>query len=349
MSIRSIYLIVSPAIFFLVFLLLVLMSLEWWVSGIIFSPDRHGLFGYQQQRLANPQQFGFNIRHHDCLDGKAPCLLIEPNSELKPDNRAKILRQQLSQRGYQLNPYGQVHGMVVLLHGRNARKEDLFPIAERFIAAGYRCLLLDLPAHGESPLQSVAFGADSFERTMPRLAVEDIKRHFNLPDQPVALWGLSMGGAFAVSAASESPDYWQSLTVVSSFDRLDTLIQEFVVYYARSFLQYQGWSDSVSDVQLHEWAGAFSFFVDLSRSLRGQVPMRSMQPQQWAKSITIPTLVVHGDQDTLIADDRGKRLYQAFSSTKKQWITVPGGGHSSVLSTPMQLYAAMSDWMLQHH
>ena len=158
-----------------------------------------------------------------------PCLLIEPNPATGPAKRARTLQQQLHQK-QTLPPYGQASRMIVLLHGRNGRKEDLIPVAERFVAAGYRCVLPDLPAHGDSPLNTMSFGSSHFESQLPRLIVNDIRQHFNLPNQPTSLWGLSMGGAFALSAAKESPHYWQSLIIVSSFDRLDTLLHD-IAYY----------------------------------------------------------------------------------------------------------------------
>ena len=70
-----------------------------------------------------------------------------------PTPRQRQLRAQLRTRGLALPVYGNVHGTLILLHARKGRKEDLLPVAERFAAAGFRCLIPDLPAHGESRVE----------------------------------------------------------------------------------------------------------------------------------------------------------------------------------------------------
>ena len=145
------------------------------------------------KQINNPEDFGLSISSYDCLEGQVPCLLVEPDGIAGAGKRGKLLRQQLAAKRVELTAYGQVRGIVVLLHGRNGRKEDLLPVAERFVAAGFRCVLLDLPAHGDSPIESMSFGSSEFERQIPRRVLTEVKSQFGLPDEPAVLWGLSMG------------------------------------------------------------------------------------------------------------------------------------------------------------
>lgn len=300
-----------------------------WLNREIFSPPRRALQTYHLERLQNPAAYGLQIRTYGCLENKVPCLLVEPDAQAGPGQRGTILRRQLTNLGVMPPAYGKVRGTIVLLHGRNERKEDMLPVAERFAAAGFRCLIPDLPGHGDSPLPAMAFGSSAFERGLPRRILEDARDHFHLPPEPAVLWGMSMGGAFAVSAASESPDDWAALMIVSSFADLDEVME----------LQVPPrWRNA---------SAALLPFMDVAQWLHGAPGVDAMQPGQWAQHATMPALVVHGDRDRFIPLDQGQLLYTSLASQDKRWITVPGGGHNNVLATSMPLYAEMSAWLLQ--
>ncbi len=300
-----------------------------WLNHEIFSPPRRALQSYHLDRLEHPDLYGLSIRKYGCLQGKAPCLLIEPNARTGAGKRGSALRRQVSAKGIHLNHYGNIRGTVVLLHGRMGRKEDLLPVAERFVAAGFRCLIPDLPAHGDSPVTSMSFGSSTFEASLPRLIVEDARQHFQLPEEPTALWGMSMGGAFAVSAASESANFWDALLVVSSFASLDEILNRQIP---------PRWQRTIPVIQ---------FYLGLAQRLQGKPTVNEMRPTEWAKHIHIPTLIVHGESDSFIPATQGKALYEAVDSSHKEWLTVPGGGHANVLATAMPLYAEMNSWLIR--
>lgn len=298
------------------------------VNQEIFSPPRRALHNYHLERLQNPEQFGLKIRKHECLAGKAPCLLVEPTTGIAPGQRGKILRKQLTAKGITLPAYGTIQGTIVLLHGRNGRKEDLLPVAERFAAAGFRSLIADLPSHGESPLLNMTFGGSEFEQNLPMAMLNDARQHFQLPNEPAILWGMSMGGAFAVSAA-KSTQPWDALIVVSSFDALDQVLKGYIPKH---------WHKAVNTLKP---------FFDIAQWLIGEPGISQIQPAQWAQQLSTPSLIVHGERDRYVSIQQGRKLYESLASEDKHWIAVPGGGHRNVLATSMPLYAEMSAWLLQ--
>jgi alpha-beta hydrolase superfamily lysophospholipase len=301
----------------------------WIVSDLVFSPPRRQLQDYHKDRLAHPAAYGLKVASFECIEGKVPCLLVEPDAYAGPGERGTKLRRQLADKGFAVPPYGTARGIVLLLHGRTGRKEDLLPVAERFVAAGFRCLIPDLPAHGDSPLPKVAFGTGEFESALPRLVLANARRMFALPQEPAALWGVSMGGSFAVRAASESPNTWKALVVVSTFDVLDEVI-------AAQTARYLG------PVGL-----ALSHVIARIGLAKSEPRLSAVRPEVWAGQVKIPTLVVHGDQDELIPIERGRKLYEAIASKEKRWIQVAAGDHHNVLTTPAPLYAEMSGWLLR--
>lgn len=300
----------------------------WLAAGQLVAPARRPLQSYHFDWLNAPAAHGLIIQKFTAMDGKVPCLFVTPDPEAGPGERGKRLRQQLSDLKPPLAPYGVVRGTIVLLHGRKGRKEDLLPVAERFCAVGFRCLLPDLPAHGESPLQKVSFATTEIEARLPESVLSEATKQFRFPQEPAVLWGMSMGGAFAIRSAIQAPERWEALMVVSSCDSLSNVIHGQV-----------------------RWAGpAASLFRDAvgaTTLLRGGANLAKARPVDWASRVRIPVLVAHGDNDTLIPLERGRALFDAFGSPNKRWVEVESGDHSRVLVTPMPLYATMSEWLLQ--
>ena len=274
--------------------------------------------------IENPERFALSVRSVNCLDGKVPTLVVEPTSGVSV--KGELVRKQLADRGVSLTAPGVIRGTVVILHGRTGRKENGLGIAERFCAAGLRCVLVDLPSHGESPLEQVKFGTIEWEQDLPFKVLTECAQRFHFSTENVALWGMSMGGSFAVAAAAdaETGKIWDSVTIVCSFDALAPVIEKKCKF---------SWLQKLTS-RLCE--------------LHGGADIDEVTPVKWAEKVTQPVLVVHGDNDELIPAVRGKFLYEGFASSDKKWVTVEGGNHDNILITPMPLYAEMAEWILRH-
>jgi pimeloyl-ACP methyl ester carboxylesterase len=53
-----------------------------------------------------------------------------------------------------------------------------------------------------------------------------------------------------------------------------------------------------------------------------------------AKSIEIPTLIIHGDKDTVILPDHAQRIFDNLKTTRKKLVILPGGGHGDLRKRP---------------
>ena len=305
-------------------------AILWIIAGQIVSPDRRSIQDYHRDWINHPAAHGIRIDTGQCDKGRAPCLFVAPDPTLTPGKRGDTLRKQLVSEGIPLKPYGQTTGILLLLHGRNGRKEDLLPVAERFAAAGFKCVMPDLPAHGDSPIAQVFFSTTRFEQDIADNVLNDARDFFADKNSPAGIWGLSMGGAFAINEVARSPSHWKAVVIVSSFDSLDGVVQDKL-----SALPYP----------LSKFIGhVFSTMV----RYRSGLDLSEVQPAIWAKSITIPVLMAHGDVDPLISPNRGRNLFNAIQSQNKQWVNVPGGNHNNILVTDMPLYAVMSAWFITH-
>ncbi|MEE9352262.1 MAG: alpha/beta hydrolase [Thiotrichaceae bacterium] len=115
--------------------------------------------------------------------------------------------------------------MLVLLHGRNGRKEDLLPVAERFAAAGFRCVLPDLPAHGDHLQSPIQYATGASEKGFANRVLLDARGFLSnrnngkdIDDNNAGIWRMSLGGAYAIEAAASKPENWQAIIIVASFD-----------------------------------------------------------------------------------------------------------------------------------
>lgn len=287
------------------------------------SPERRLIQDYHLDYFENAKTHGIQIEKLDCLAGKAPTLVVAPDASASLGERGTLVRQQISDLGQPLAQNGQIKATLVLLHGRNGRKEDMLPIAERFCAVGFRCILPDLPAHGESPIGTSHFGLSDWERRMPAAVLEECARHYNFNMRPSALWGISMGGSFATAAASIGGP-WDCLVIVSSFDELDNVVTE--------------------QCKSNTLAAAVSFISQH----HGGPDITKVSPRLWAQSSTQPVFIAHGTEDKLIDLETGHALFDSFPSADKRWVEVDGGSHHTILTTPMPLFSMMADWLLRH-
>jgi alpha-beta hydrolase superfamily lysophospholipase len=309
--------------------LLVSCALVWHTSDQLVSPPRRSIKDYHIDWLSNSTSHGIGIRSEVCLGGDVPCLVVVPDARVGPSRRAAIIRCQLDEMDCSLNEFGRVSGTLVLLHGRKGRKEDLLPVAERFCAAGFRCILPDLPAHGESPLGNVSYGLHEREGALAAEVLGELSQMLGFDPRPAGIWGISMGGAFATRSVSASTEVWECAVIVSSFDKLSSVLNDQCSSKAWVF------------------GPVLSGAVQYTVAQRHGLDCDQVHPAKWAKAVRLPVMVAHGTEDTAIAMERGRALFDAFRSREKRWVEVEGGTHGDVLITPMPLYATMASWFLE--
>ncbi|MES2659081.1 MAG: alpha/beta fold hydrolase [Verrucomicrobiota bacterium] len=310
-------------------ILLTATGLVFWAGSEIASPTRRGLQDFHREFLSNPAAHGLVIDRFTASDG-TPCLVCTPDPSGNLGDRGKKIRQQLTTRGLKLTPSGGIIGTLVLVHGRKGRKEDYLPIAERLCAAGFRCVIPDLPAHGDHPATLATYGVR--EAGLPARVLAEAARKFAFAPQPAGLLGMSMGGSVSVHAADLPDAPWKALAVICSFDSFPKVIEGQASYYIGPTLG--PWWAEGTDLVYHWKSG---------------IHLADIQPHRHAASITLPTLIAHGTADRVSSITCGKCLHDSLpAATPKQWIEIPGAGHDNVLITVYPIYADIAEWMLRH-
>lgn len=119
------------------------------------------------------------------------------------------------------------------------------------------------------------------------------------------LWvmGRSLGSISALELAFHYPNSLKGLIIESGF---------------------------ISVVRLIEHLGLPTFGLNLSEIDR--------ECLEKAGGITLPSLVIHGDEDNLVPLQQGEELYSQLGSEKKQLVIIPGAGHNDIMFVERDRY-----------
>lgn len=317
----------------LVLALLVLAAMVvtgWLGSERLVSPARRGLQDYHRDILAKPAEYGLQIEPFTTAGG-TPCLLVTAATSPGVAVKSNIARAELARRGVVAPPWGARIGTVVLLYGHAGRKEDHLPICERFCAAGFRCLLMDIPGQGDHPAPVGSFGLN--EAALVEATLDDAAARFSFPASPACLFGVSQGGAIALQTAARSPGKWKAVASVATFASLDQ-----PVLRAAEDLLPDG---------LHFCSPLAAFSVGCGTRVRAGFWPSEVRPVAAAAKLNQPVFIGHGDLDAYIGIDQARAIFAAIPGGKKRFRVVEGADHNHVLSVGSHaLYADLCQFFL---
>ncbi|WP_017906561.1 alpha/beta fold hydrolase [Pseudomonas asplenii] len=188
---------------------------------------------------------------------------------------------------------------VLLMHGWEGRPTQFASLIEALVAAGYTAVALDGPAHGQSPGREANVVA--FARALLEAAAE-------LPALKAVI-GHSMGGASAM-LATQLGLRTEALVSISAPAR--------VLGVLRGFARYVGLPPR-----------ARSAFI---REVERDVGMRAEHLDIEHYQMDMPGLIVHAEDDQLVAVDESRRIHQAWFDSRL--LRLESGGHQRLLADP---------------
>ena len=203
---------------------------------------------------------------------------------------------------------GENRGTILLLHGIGSCKITMLSLAKLFVQNGFNCILYDSRANGESGGINCTFGYYE-KRDLSAYIDSALVRYPG--SAPFGVLGDSFGAATAVQALA-----WDKRLVCgiaeSPFATLRGVIHDYFrqMYFVPSYF--------IPDAAL----------VNSERIARFQVD--SVSPEQDARRITQPTMIVHGSADRKISSQYGRLVFDNLASTHKEWYLVEGAGHSDI-------------------
>jgi pimeloyl-ACP methyl ester carboxylesterase len=207
--------------------------------------------------------------------------------------------------------YGQPRGTILVLHGLGGESLWMMHFADKFAEDGYRVFLIDSRGHGASTGKHVTYGA---------LESQDVKQALDalyaadLVVGKVGVFGYSLGASSAILHASKD-DRVEAVVAVAPFRSLEHEAPD----YLRGALPGVGAlvPKSLIDAYVKQGAEVAGFSPDQAT------------PEQAIATVAAPTLLLHGEDDTLIPVEHSIAIDRA-SGGKTTLVTLPGRGHLSI-------------------
>lgn len=203
-------------------------------------------------------------------------------------------------------PRGPARATVFCLHGIRDRKESLAGWAARLTAAGYRAVRVDSRGHGGSTGDWLTYGV---EESRDLSALVDALQ----PSGPLAVIGVSYGGATAVEWAAREPRL-RAAVAVAPFASL----REIVPPYLSRLVPLGGLVPRFVVARTLARAGRLAAFDPDAASPRAAVA-----------SLRAPLLVLHGTRDDKIPYAQAEEIVAAAGG-RARLVPLDGQDHDHV-------------------
>jgi pimeloyl-ACP methyl ester carboxylesterase len=203
-------------------------------------------------------------------------------------------------------------GTIVYLHGVADNRGSSVGAIGALVPLGFDVIAYDSRGHGASEGDRCTYGyyeKRDLRSVLDQLAVDD-----------VILIGHSLGAAVALQTAAVEPRV-RGVVAASTFSDLRTIASE------RAF-GLPAWSLSPA-------------FVRAERD--GQFVVDQVSPVRAATAITVPVLLIHGENDRDTLPIHSARVFDALRGSKKL-ITVTHAGHNDVLRA--EVWKQIENWLV---
>lgn len=244
----------------------------------------------------------------------------------------------LTERGYRIECSHwrppQTTSVVVYMHGNASARVEVFQQLSYLLALGTSVFAFDFAGSGLSEGDYVSLGY--FEREDLATVIAHLRA--TLGSQiPICLWGRSMGAATALMYASREATMpiqnVKCLILDSSFCDLVQLAEE-MVDKARE--QGIGVPNVVVSVALAA--------IGWSVQAKAKFDIKDISPIQHAPHISVPALVVCGEQDDFIKPHHSERICEKYKGSKN--LLLVQGDHNDV--RPPILFQAATQFLSKH-
>jgi len=200
---------------------------------------------------------------------------------------------------------------ILFFHGNGEIAAEYDSIAKVFTVLGISILVIDYRGYGTSDGTSTASNllADG-----PKVfdAFGNILTAHQLFPQQLYVMGRSLGSVPAIAVANHAQDQLAGLIIDSGF--ADTF----------ALLKRLGW-------QVRDYEDERFGFKNAEKISR----------------ILVPTLIIHGEKDSLIPIQQGEKLYNSCAAANKQLIRIKNAGHNTLFRMGMwQYFEAIQKFVL---
>jgi len=191
---------------------------------------------------------------------------------------------------------------ILLWHGNGEIASDYDDIAPSYTGMGITLLVADYRGYGKST------GAPTCSNLLAdALAILEISSsifgQYGLTPSRLYVMGRSLGSAAAIEVAARANSRLAGLIVESGF------------------------------------ADTFAFLARLGRRVQESSEQRDgFGNGDKVARVTVPTLIIHGEDDVLIPAQDGQELFRRSGAKDKRLLLIPGAGHNDLMLVGLTQY-----------
>ncbi len=248
--------------------------------------------------------------------------------------------------------------IVILVHGYGEHSGRYSHVAEMLVHAGYGVHTLDHRGHGKSEgLRAYYASIDE-----PVRDLEQYYRHIQQqhPSQKIFMIGHSMGSLIALKFALRNKEKLAGLVISgSAVNSTDTVpgFQRSLLNVLRSVaprfplvpsLSADALSTDPQTVRDYD-ADPLNYRGAWRIGLAAELLKVSEELQSRVKELTLPLLVIHGEDDEITPIAGARTVYNVSSSADKTMKTYPGMRHEIFNEREREtVFADLRDWLQAH-
>ncbi len=213
-------------------------------------------------------------------------------------------------------------GIVILFHGYSSSKDDLLPYSTAFNKKGYSTVLVDFMGSGGSSGNTTTIGFKEGR---------DVKEVFNIvknkyPKDEIILFGPSMGAVSIMKA-------------IEQFNlKPDKIILEcpFGSMIATTKIRFEA-----MNLPSFPFAHMILFYGGIQNGFNAF----QHKPTEYAKEISVPTLLLYGAKDERVNKSEVEEIYQNLAG-KKEFVILEKSAHEIYLNDDAQKWNEVIDHFL---
>ena len=202
-----------------------------------------------------------------------------------------------------ISSLNKARGTVIVFHGNAGGAQDRNYYVQALEPLGYRVILAEYPGYGGRS------GKPS-EKVLAEDARQTISLAEKMYDEPVFLWGESLGSAVVASAIADSGDSIDGIILLTPWDSLGDLAQSIYWFLPARWLLRDRFDS-----------------VDNLRSYTGRVAL------------------ITAGQDQIVPGKHSDRLYNSLNTEKQRWHFEYSGHNSWPVSADENWWAEVMDFV----
>jgi pimeloyl-ACP methyl ester carboxylesterase len=228
--------------------------------------------------------------------------------------------------------------LILLVHGAGGSSRHWQPLLFR-LNSKIISLAVDLPGHGATAgivPNSVEIAADFLDAFINALGIK----------QPICYVGQSLGGLIGLQFALKYPQRVEKLVLMTTAAKIqlhpDFLASALSGEWDLSTLR-QSFApqvpESLKDLVLHEFQ-----HTRLSDDATDFMGLSQTDLQEAISTLSIPTLILTGDDDVIISPRKGKQLQKQLPHA--QLVNISGAGHYLQVEEPTKVAEEIQSFLL---